>query len=125
MIIYWEKVGDEVLKWSFIILTGLYSVTLIHWIWFYPLGLSSPIEYLADLDVKMYSICTYVTPLLASALLSVRVFKPYIKKYLPNPPKKEMPVIYYKYLLIFSVLLAIFTAFYPYLPRVNPNCEFV
>lgn len=126
IIIHREGITSEALKWLFILLTFFYCVTLVHWVLLYPLGLSSPLEYLADLDVKLFSLGTYVTPLLALMLLSIRVFKPYIEEYLPDPPSKlEEPFKGHRYLLVFSVILAVFSAIYPYLPGVNPGGEFV
>jgi hypothetical protein len=125
MIIHREGIRGEALKWLLILLTVFYSISLVHWTLLYPLGISS-LEYLADLDVKLFSLGTYVTPLLAFMLLSIRFSKPYLEEYLPDPPSKlEVPFKGHRYLLILSVVLAMYSAIYPYLSGFNPGGEFV
>ena len=55
MIIHREGIRGEALKWLLILLTAFYSISLVHWTLLYPLGISS-LEYLADLDVKLFSL---------------------------------------------------------------------
>ena len=120
---------SKLLNIVFALLGGIEGLALIHWLFFVPLGLASPLKAVARLEMGLFYVTSHLAPFLVLLLMYTWMMTPFI----PNRWKDtfgirgstskergEMPHRV-KYLLILCVSLSVVAALYPYNSNVNPT----
>jgi hypothetical protein len=111
-----------------LLLSGIEVLSLVHWLLFVPAGLESPLEGVAWLETGLFSVAGYAAPLLVLPFFFVWVLRPLViwgwgrdvaAMSLRGERYERKNAGYL--LLIFSVVLGIFAAYYPYCKSVNPE----
>jgi len=116
------------LTWLFGILAGLEAVSLFHWLLFLPLGLKTPLESLAELEMSLFYVASNLAPCLVLTLIFVCFLKPFnrlferMKLVFERFEEQKSSIfaskaIFFPFIIFFSILAAV----YPYLPNVNPS----
>ncbi len=111
------------------LLGGLEATALLHWAFFFPLGLASPFQRLASVETGLFYLAAHLAPFLALAMIFLWVFKLLaILKGRKGGENRGFEMIDGKrsskkaiLLLSVSLLLGVTAAVYPYLPSVNPH----
>jgi hypothetical protein len=126
MTIYKYGYREEAVKWLLRILIGFYSLALVHWLVLYPLGLNTGLVFFADLEIKLYHLGTYLSPLLVVFLLVVLTLRPILGKTLGEKRALEKDHVENgRRILIFALVLGFVSAIYPYLPAINPIGSYI
>jgi len=114
--------------WLFVFLTGLEAASLSHWLLFLPLGLKTPLESVAELEMSLFYVASNLAPYLVLTLIFVCFLKPFnrlfvrMKLTFERLEEQKSSIFssrapFFLFIIFFSVLAAI----YPYLPNVNPT----
>jgi hypothetical protein len=116
------------LWWSLVLLTGFEGLVLSHWLLFVPLGLASPFLVLANIELDLYFVAAYLSPLLILPLLFVWIFRTLLEwgfgwQFILGAKSEDRDVGSKHTILILMglVLFAVFAAIYPYAGGVNPE----
>lgn len=102
------------------------GLAVVHWGVFLPLGLGDPFEWVALLTLDLFYVFSYAAPLVVLAVLFFGVLRPLVRMgfgwassgFLIE--RKEM-TSRERGILVFSLLIGVFAAVYPWLPAVNPE----
>ena len=125
---YLVDVG-KFLFWLFVLLAGFEALALIHWVFFVPLGLSSPLGSIAILEMELFYIASFFSPYLGLILIFISILKPLVRLLSgeglapEGGERRSASNISSKVLvsLVFIVSLSVVAAVYPYFPSVNPK----
>jgi len=125
--LYASRQFGEFLKSFLIGASALEGLALLHWLVFVPLGVGSPLTGLASLELDLFSVASYLAPLLVLPLMFMWALKFIVGwgwginfgQAESAIPKKRMARAWVY--LSLAVLLGVLAAVYPYLPGVNPG----
>ena len=117
------------LFWLFVYLAGFEAGALFHWLLFLPLGLKTPFEYVAYLELNLSFMIINLVPYLVLSLIFICFLKPLNrligKRMLlfENMENQGSSIFSSKaaFFLIFIIFFSVLAAVYPYLPNVNPT----
>ena len=70
---------EEFFTGVFALLGGFEALALFHWVFFVPLGLSSPLEGVAWVEMGLFYLAAYLAPLLVLPLLFMWILKPLLR----------------------------------------------
>jgi len=108
------------------VLTVFNCLSVVHWVFFVPLGLSSPLRGVAGLSLSVFFVLSHIAPLIIVPVLFMALFRPLVNSSLDietpdfSVVEKEMTPRLWG-CLVLLLLLGGFCALYPYLPEVNPG----
>jgi len=113
----------------FLILGVFEAFALLHWVFFVPLGLSSPFGSVAGLELELFYLASFLSPYLGLILVFISILKPLIRLLSgeglasEGVERRSAAVISSKVLvsLVLVVSLSVVAAVYPYFPSVNPR----
>lgn len=106
------------------------GLALLHWVVFVPLGLASPAEGVAMLELGFFYISGFLAPLLVMLFLFMWILKPLFNfgfrraNILPGfiyNNEKRMSFLAPNLLLVFAICLSVIAALYPYGLAINPE----
>jgi len=125
--LYASRQFGEFLKSFLIGASAFEGLALLQWSVFVPLGLGSPLAGLASLELDLFSVASYLAPLLVLLLMFMWALKFIVGwgwginfgQAESAIPKKRMARAWVY--LSLAVLLGVLAAVYPYLPGVNPG----
>jgi hypothetical protein len=113
------------------IIGGLEVLAVLHWLFFYPLGVKTTLEHVALLEKQLFYLFSSFTPYFGLTVIFTAIFTTiYNLKNLElkhNQPELGISSIdsNHKILVVFLTLISIFTSIYPYNPIINPeNIDF-
>jgi len=117
--------------WIFVLATGFEGLAFLHWI-LLPFGISSPMAWLADLELSLFYVVAPLAPLIAAAIMCMWFLRPLIRyvgidKLFASRLNLESVVggkytdIHPIILLTLALFFSVFMALYPYSPNINPN----
>jgi len=110
-------------------LGSIEAFALLHWAIFYPIGLSNPFLWYANLEMGLFYLLAHLAPFLSIPLMFLWVPKLIVHWRWGKKVKNESlswmvgnkESRWSKFILFFSIALGIIAAVYPYLPSVNPR----
>jgi hypothetical protein len=115
------------------LLSGIEATALIHWAFFVPLGLASPFQWFAFVEMGLFYLAAHLAPFLALTMMFLWIFKLLaIWRGRERGENRGFEVTDGKkmskkaiLLLSASVLLGVTAAVFPHLPSVNPHNQSV
>jgi hypothetical protein len=123
-----RKIG-RYLAGVLVLLGSIEALALLHWVVFLPIGLSSPFLWYANLEMGLFYLLAHLAPFLSIPLMFLWVPKLIVHwRWGRNVNNVSLSWIannkesrWSKFLLVFSIILGVVAAIYPYLPSVNPR----
>jgi len=105
------------------------GLALLHWMVFVPLGWASPVEMVAGLEMGLFYISGYLTPLLALLFPCMWFLKPIVYwlkgvelgSVTGTRNERVHVSIRSSRFLFLLVIFSVFVAYYPFLPSLNPE----
>jgi hypothetical protein len=125
--LYASRSFEGFVKSFLLIVSGFEGLALLHWVFFVPLGLESPLAGLASLELNLFYVASYLAPLLVLPLMFMWLLKLVVgwgwgidfdQGESAIPRRKLDRVCVY---LSLTVMLSVFAVVYPYFPNVNPR----
>jgi len=115
--------------WIVGLLAVVEGLALLHWVVFVPMGWVSPFVWISSLEMSLFYISGYVSPLLVISFLFSWIIKPILSKYfIINDTKNDGNVDgetilsrFNKHILFLSFILCILSILFVYSINVNPT----
>jgi len=125
--LYASRSFEGFLKSLLLVVSAFEGLALLHWVFFVPLGLESPLAGLASLELNLFCVVSYLAPLLVLPLMFMWLLKLVVgwgwgidfNRGESAISKKKLDKVWIY--LSLTVLLSVFAVVYPYLPNVNPR----
>jgi len=127
--LWFNKGIENYLTWIFLFLSVVKVLSVFHWLFFLPLGLKTPLGFIADFNLKVSYMVKNLAPYIVLIIIFICILKPLQRIFERGKPVFEIEEIQHSgglssrvvFFLLSIVVFSSLAAVYPYLQNINPN----
>lgn len=120
------NISEEVVCSILLYISGFQLIALSNWLVFAPFQINNPLLHISNLELDIYYLGSYLTPLLAIPIFFMWIIRPYLNWTMEwdldiSTKKQREHSAFTNFLFISSIILSVIFGAYPFLPNINPE----